>query len=131
MSYSNDLTKELLDAGKRASDILNVYIVHMRWDDIKTRFVAIRLSDGGSDGVIYDNKRDAINHQLHEQQCAYVCFNELRAGASARDMAIYIKFNRDAYANGMRLTDPDDQLGGMQPLMTTGQRDFYRWSLGV
>lgn len=131
MSYSHDLTQELLDAGKRASDILNVYIVHSRWDDIKTQFMAIRLSNGGSDGILYENKRDAIKHQIHEHQCAYVCFNELRGGASARDMAIYIKFNRDAYANGMRLTDPEDQLGGLQPLMTTGQRDFYRGSLGL
>lgn len=130
-AYSSNLSQHLLDCGKRASDIVNTYIAGMPWDEIKDKFIAIRLADGGSDGVIYDTKQDAVKHQYHEMQCAYVCFRNLMSGANPRDMAIFIKFNRDAYLRGFRLADPDDKTGGKEVLMTTGQRDFYRGRLGI
>jgi len=130
MAYSDDLPQALLDKGKRASDIVNTYISGMPFDEIKTKYIAIRLSDGGSDGVLYDTKQDAVKHQVHEMQCAYVCLNNLRAGSTPRDMAIFIKFNRDAYYKGFRLADPDAKDGGPDVVMTTGQRDYYSGRLG-
>lgn len=115
----------LFDAAKRASDIVNSYRVFHEWDDLKTKWVAIRLSDGGHDGVLYDSKRDAVKHQMNEQQCAYVSFMNLAGGASAKEMAIFLQFNRDAYDRGFRLTDPDNQFGGQEVLMTSAQRDRY------
>lgn len=120
-----------MDCGKRASDIVNTYISGMYWDDIKDKWIAIRLSDGGSDGILYDTKQDAVKHQYHEQQCAYVCFRNLISGARPREMAVFLKFNRDAYYKGFRLADPDMKSGGPDVLMTTGQRDFYRGRYGV
>lgn len=116
MEYS-DVTREEIEIGKRASDVLNGIITTNRWDDIKHGYVAIRLSDGGSDGIVYDTKADAVKHQLWEQQCAYFGFTNLVGGASAKDCAIYLKFCRDAYAAGMRLVDPDNQRNPVRELL--------------
>jgi hypothetical protein len=115
-----------LDAGKRAADLVNFYLATMDWSTIRNSFLAIRLSDGGSDGILYDNKRDAVRHQIHEQQCAYVCFRNIAGGTNARDMLIFLQFNRKAYANGMRLVDPDDQFGGPDVAMTSARVDQMR-----
>jgi hypothetical protein len=69
------------------------------------RWVAVRLSDGGSDGIVYDYRREAIRHQLHETMCAYVKLHP--AGMSAKEAEGILRFHRFAYDNGMRLTDPE------------------------
>lgn len=116
-TYSEDLTQADADRGRRASDIINGLIVAHPWDDIKNTFVAINLEDGSSDGVLYESKADAVKHQNFEQQCAYVSFRNLMAGSSPKDMAIYLKFNADAYQAGMRLVDPDNQKAPVQDLL--------------
>lgn len=116
----------LVDAGKRASDIVNGYRTFVDWEELRYKWVAIRLSDGGHDGTLYDSKADAVKHQLHENLCAYVCFANLVGGSDPYEMAIFLQFNRDAYDSGMRLVDPDSATGGPEALITTGQRDFYK-----
>lgn len=113
----SEKAQEFADAGRRASDIINGIITAHPWDDIKDKFIAIRLEDGSSDGNIYDTKADAVRHQTHEQQCAYVGFRNLVGGATPKEMAIYLKFNRDAYLAGMRLIDPDNQRNPVQDLL--------------
>lgn len=120
------LPQELQDAAKRASDFVNEALVHYPWDVIKSHCVAIRLSDGGSDRVLYENKKEAVKHQLHEQQCAYVFFRNMLGGSTPREMAEFIKFNREAYKAGFRLVDPDDQFGGPDVAMTTLQHDYQK-----
>ncbi len=100
------------DAAKRASDIVNLHLAANSWDEIRDKFVAIRLSDGGYDGTLYDNKRDAVRHQSDERLCAYVCFRNLMAGASPKEMQVFLDMNRKAYDAGMRFHDPDDAHGG-------------------
>lgn len=129
VSYS-DVSKELLDIGKRASDIINLHITALTWEEIQFKFVAIRLSDGGSDNVLYDSKRDAIRHQVHEQQCAYVALRNMPTGSNPRDMAIYLKFNRDAYLSGMRLVNPEDQFGGPDLMITAKRYEHERLIAG-
>ena len=114
------------DAAKRASDIVNSYRLFVPWDELRTKWLAIRLSDGGYDGTLYDSKRDAVRHQLDEFLCAYVCFKNLVGGSTPREMELFLKFNRDAYDAGFRLPDPDSQFGGREVLMTTALRDYYR-----
>ena len=114
------------DDAKRASDIVNSYLSYIPFDELKNKWLAIRLSDGGYDGNLYDSKRDAVRHQLDEFVCAYVCFRNLMGGATPKEMEIFLRFNRDAYDAGFRLPDPDGQTGGPEVLMTTAQHDFYR-----
>jgi len=114
------------DAAKRASDIINGYRAFVPWDELIHKVVAIRLSDGGSDGVLYDSKRDAVRHQLDEFLCAYVHLRNLVGGASPREMEIFLKWNRDAYDAGFRLPDPDDVKGGPELIMQTLDYDKRR-----
>lgn len=122
-----ELKPDLIDAGKRASDTVNLHVTFGQWDEIKDKWIAFFLLDGSSDGTLYDSATDAITHQLHEQQCVYVCFRGLGpAGSKPYEMAKLIGFWRDAYAAGMRFVDPDNRLRA--PLMTSAQND-YRQSL--
>lgn len=94
------------DAARRCSDLVRQAIV----DGNVGRWLAIRLSDGGSDGVAYDRKADAVRFQLHESQCAYVKVpaDDMSPRAAERFMAI----NRQIYDSGVaRLADPDGPGG--------------------
>lgn len=70
-------------------------------------WMAFRLSDGGTDEVIYQTRRDAIRHQLHEQQCLYVKvpWDDLPVKAAAS----LLRIHRQLYERGFRLADPDDE----------------------
>jgi hypothetical protein len=114
------------DEAKRASDIVNSYRTFIPWDELRNKWLAIRLSDGGHDGTLYDSKRDAVRHQLDEFLCAYVCFRNLIGGSTPKEMELFLKFNRDAYDAGFRLPDPDADSGGPEVLMTTALRDYYK-----
>jgi hypothetical protein len=117
------VTPELIDAGKRASDLINEKLSNFGWDMLRHAWLAIRLSDGGSDGILYESKQAATRHQLHEQQCYYVCFKNLPGGARPDEMTLMLLFAREAYAAGGRFVDPEDELGGREPLLTTAWHD--------
>ena len=89
------------DAAKRCSDMIRIHILA----GMGGKYAAIRLSDGGSDGVAYDTRRDAIRHQLHERQCAYIKIplDNMPPAHAER----FLKIQRDLYDNGFRLCDPD------------------------
>lgn len=91
------------DAARRCADIITGHIVLGN----SGRWAAIRLSDGGSDGIPYDTRADAIRFQLHETQCAYVKIPIDRM--EPQHAEIFLRFNRLAYDAGFRLTDPDDK----------------------
>jgi hypothetical protein len=121
-NHWNRLPQDLKDAAKRASDAINLAISVI--GTFNTGYIAIRLSDGGTDGVIYETRRDAVKHQLHETQCAYVGLRNLPGGSNPKEMAVFLTWNRDAYSRGMRLPDPDDVNGGAELLMTAAANDY-------
>lgn len=73
------------------------------------RFIAARLSDGRTDGAIYDTRDDAIRHQLDETQCAYIVVQP--AAMPDEEATGLLDVNRRIYAAGMRTTDPDTVNG--------------------
>jgi hypothetical protein len=88
-------------AAHRMSDAINQQLVNgncFRW-------LAIRLADGGSDGVAYDSRYDAVKHQLHESFCAYVLVQP--CGATPAIAQGTLNFYRAAYDSGRRITDPE------------------------
>jgi hypothetical protein len=92
------------DAARRCSDAVNLHVSALGWGATK-KWVAVRLSDGGSDGVLYDHRRDAIAHQLHERQCAYICISP--GGMNACQAESFMRMTRNAYDAGAHLTDPE------------------------
>lgn len=78
-------------------------------------WMAFRLSDGGSDEVIYEHRKDAIAHQLHEQQCCYVKipWDNMPVKAAHSMLRTY----RALYQAGFRFCDPDDE----RQLIVTGE----------
>lgn len=88
------------DAAVRCSDIVRQAIL----DGHKGRWLAIRLSDGGSDRVPYPDKATAVRFQLHEQQCAYlrVPWDDMPPRAALS----FLRTTRAVYDAGMRLSDP-------------------------
>jgi hypothetical protein len=106
------------DAAKRAFDIVNSYVAFVPFEERVRSFVALRLSDGGSDGVLYDSRREAVRHQLDEKLCAYFGYSGAPEGfASKTDAAIFLEYHRAAYDAGARLPDPDDIQGGPEQIM--------------
>ena len=108
------------DAARRCSDAVNLHLVALGHEAVR-RWVAIRLIDGGSDGVLYDTKRDAVRHQAHEQRCAYVCVAP--GGMSPCAAESYLATHRKLYDAGFRLADPDAPHGGRQVIPRLTRED--------
>jgi hypothetical protein len=113
----NDLfrTGPSWDRARRVSDQVTLHILmHVPpgdsipdWNGPQP-WIAVRLSDGTSDGNLYPTKKDAVRHQLHENQCAYLTIPP--DGMTVRQAHSYLKYTQQMYENGMRLADPDLQV---------------------
>lgn len=97
------------DAARRCSDAIRLHIIAGEGG----KWAAIRLSDGGSDGIAYDTRAEAVRHQLHETQCAYVHipWDDMSPAAAERFLAM----NREFYDAGFRMTDPDAPVSPVIP----------------
>lgn len=98
---------QVSDRAQRVSDTVNNHLVGTL-GGAAGRWVAVRLSDGTSDGQLYDTKSDAVRHQLHETQCAYICITP--DGMSPSSAALYLRFTEGLYAAGARVADPDTHV---------------------
>lgn len=85
------------DDAKRMSDILTTHYLEDPRGNVG-RFAAIRLSDGGSDGVLYDSVEEAAWAQLHYRQCAYVRI--ATGGFGPRECAVILAYHRRVYDAG-------------------------------
>jgi hypothetical protein len=100
------------DAAKRVSDTYRLHSVALGNDAIGKWF-AVALHDGTSDGVLYDNRRDAVRHQHHnEQWYAFVCIAP--GDMPICDAEAFIDTARKLYDAGFRMTDPDHRSGGRE-----------------
>jgi hypothetical protein len=85
------------DAAKRMSDIITTHW-HADPRGNFRRWVAIRLSDGGSDGVVYDNVQHAAWAQLHYRQCAYISIPT--GGIGPKECDVILAYHRKVYDLG-------------------------------
>lgn len=93
------------DEARRAADAVNLHIAALG-HEAYGKWVAIRLSDGGSDGTLYDTRPDAIRHQLHEQLCAYFCIPPFGNLLSPPEAEAFLTYTRSLYDAGYRIPDP-------------------------
>jgi hypothetical protein len=105
MEVSAFKTMPYSDAARRCSDIVNATaIIENAAGNYNERWLAIRLSDGGTDGVTYDSRDNAIRHQLHETLCCYLKVPP--TGMEPREAEIFLNFHRKAYDAGFKMTAP-------------------------
>ena len=95
------------DAAKRMGDTINGILTFANPFEIRNKWMAFALSDGRSDGVLYDTRAECIAHQLDERFYTYICMKNLMMGAKALDCQIFLEFSRQAYDQGMRLHEPN------------------------
>jgi hypothetical protein len=107
------------DAAKRAFD---AYALHVMADsgNCVGRWLAVALEDGHSDGVLYDNRRDCVIHQHHNEM--YYAYMQITPGSTnVCELEVFLKVHREMHSKGIRLTDPDHRAGGRTviPRLTT------------
>jgi len=117
------LTKELEEAGKRASDALNGVLAFNDPWDLKDKWMAFSLADGSTRGEIFDTIVDAKRF-TDETRTWYLFLGGVLQGLSPRDCGLMLQFHREARDAGMGQANPKDQ-----PFMSTGQADYRRTGL--
>jgi hypothetical protein len=97
------------DAARRMADTVALHQVALSSDEkVAGRYIAVRLSDGGSDGVAYPSRAEAIRHQRHNgSRCIYPRIPLERWSAKTCDVLLW--YARIAYDQGHR-EDPAHQL---------------------
>lgn len=88
--------REWEDKGRRCSDLIRQHLLNDP-ETARQSWVAIRLSDGGSDGVLYPTKQTAVVFQIHETQCAYL--RVLPNGISPREATSFLYHTAQLYEN--------------------------------
>lgn len=85
------------DAARRISDTITLHLL-ADGDGNYGKWCAFRLSDGKSDGVVYDDPVVAADNQLHYKQCAYIQIH--RGGLSAKGAQVMLTYYRAVYDAG-------------------------------
>lgn len=108
------VTERISDAAKRASDEYNLHRVADPFGNIG-KWIAVRLSDGTSDHVLYDSKTSAVRGQHHNENFyAYVQIGPWPF--SPNDAETYLRKNREMYDAGFRLADRNAENGGLDAI---------------
>lgn len=116
------------DTARRVAD---QYQQHREHNDRSIgAWMAARLSDGTSDGVLYETRRDAVRHQHHDEQ-QYAFINIRPNGMSVCAAASFMRTCRMAYAGGFRLTDPEHRAGGRVLIPRLTYEDQRRHELAL
>src|SRR5580693_1186843 len=85
---------------KRVSDNFNCRLIFTPWDELQYGWMAFKLSDGSTDGVVYPDRRTAIKHQFHEKACAYLAFKNCPNGITPSEARRFLYFTKMAYEKG-------------------------------
>jgi hypothetical protein len=93
------------DFAKRAFDIMNLHVIG-KGDQVWGKWVAFRLSDGGSDNVLYDTREQAIDHQLHPLQSCYLVIPP--TGFTLEEIREFLTLSRAMYNKGARIPSHGD-----------------------
>lgn len=96
-------------AAKRMAELVALHQLALSKDElIAGRYIAVRLADGSSDGVAYDTRAQAIEHQRNSpSRCAY--FRIPLERWSARTCDVLLWYVRKTYDAGNR-EDPAHAL---------------------
>lgn len=109
------------DRAKRCSDTHRLHRSALGTEAIG-RYIAVRISDGQSDGTLYDTKRDAVRHQKHNERLyAYLCIGP--DDLSVCEAEATLEAFEAIMAAGLNLTDPDHPHGGREVIQRATVED--------
>lgn len=91
---------EISDEARRAADMMNDALAA----GMAGHWLAIRLSDGGTDGKVYEWRKDAVKFQMHEKQCMYLQVPPMLTPPA--DMQRLLENHRQMYAENVFMLDP-------------------------
>lgn len=114
-------TERHSDAARRLSYAYNTHYLSMG-DRLETagRWFAARLTDGSTNGTLYDTKRDAVRH-TDEKYHVYVCVKP--TSMSPCEAEAYLSLHRKLYDRGVRLADPEHHAGGPEVIRRLSAED--------
>lgn len=117
MTGKDELSREEIDAARRMMDAVNLHVQASRASGREEPgFVAIKLSDGSStDGVLYDNRRDAVRHNIHDRAACYVKVGKM--SMTFKEAVVVLLMNRKAYSNGVVFAEEAPQHLQLTELM--------------
>lgn len=102
---------EHTDAARRCSDSVNLHVAALGFDAVK-QWVAIKLSDGSSNGVLYPSQRAAAaDHRNKPDRYFYIPIRP--GGLNVCQAESVMATNRMFYDAGFRLGDPDDRSANL------------------
>lgn len=102
--------KDHSDAAKRTSDTYNLHRIGDPYGSIH-KWIAVSLSEGRSDDVLYGSKYDAVRHQHHNEKY-YTFIKIVPTTMNPCEAEVVLKTARMLYDKGMRMADPDHRHGG-------------------
>lgn len=99
------------NAAHRMADVIALHQTVLSTDELVAgRYVAIRLSDGGSDNTAYTSRAEAATYQRHEaSRCGYYRIPIPPNRMSAHECDVLLWYVRGCYDAGSR-QDPAHQL---------------------
>lgn len=116
------------DAAKRLTDQYNLHRMAVGEAAIG-KWISAALADGRSDGVLYDDKQNAVSHQHHNEQ--YYTFVRIGPQSMAEcEAEVMLKTARTLYDNGLRLADPQHKRGGLDVIKRLSVEDQLNQSRG-
>lgn len=117
------LSRELQEAGQRAYDAVVLHKL-AGGADAFGKWIAVNLSDGRSDNVLYDTRRDAVRHQHGcERDKAYI---PVKPGlASPHELGTFIGVGRRMRDAGVAIPDVDHRNGGLDVIHRMSNTDNY------
>jgi hypothetical protein len=101
------------DAARRVADTYMLHRVANRGLGSVNKVFAVALSDGASDGVLYDTMADCIRHQKHNAKW-YAYLRVGREDMTICAAASVLKIHRDADEAGLKFVDRDDPSFAME-----------------
>jgi hypothetical protein len=96
-------TEEEWSAARRVADAVNEQLVR-HGAEAHGRFIAVKLSDGRTDGVLYDTRADATRHQS-DPYCFYVKVHV--GGMQPREAWTVLVYARQAKEAGIVFTEEE------------------------
>jgi len=117
------ISKQLREAGRRAFDEIVLHKLALGVEAFG-KWIAVNLSDGRSDHVLYDTRGDAVRHQHGcERDKAYI---PVKPGAiDVLELATFIGVSRRMREAGIAIPDVDHRNGGLDVIQRTSARDQY------